>query len=450
MVYTYDNAERMSTVTDWLSKQTTYDYDRTGRLITTSFPTGVSEARTYNDANQLRRIVSTKSGSTLSGYTYTLDNAGNRTAVQDGSGTKSYTFDNLYRLTQVTYTDSTSQYYCYDRVGNRTATVSGCGSASYTYTNGDRMTRGNPGGTTYYYAYDNNGNQCRRYTSSISTCSISADDIYTWDYENRLTGAKWGGTNVSYTYRADSLRASKAINGGATTNYTWDVGTGLPVILQDSNYTYVYGLGLISQTDGSGNQTYMLPDGTKSNEVLTDSSGNSANTYKYDVFGGVRNTPGSSPKTDFRYAAEQFDDTLGLIYLRARYYDPATGRFLSKDPAGGKLSSPITQNKYVYAGANPVNGGDPTGLLTYVTPQGAYTGDFSEYAAAFSARRPAPTQAPPGGVNTYTRDVNGWDYQEIKGMLAKLLKSGGTGRVPVGSVAGGSRNSRSAKTLPQG
>ncbi|MBI2887586.1 MAG: RHS repeat-associated core domain-containing protein [Chloroflexi bacterium] len=66
--------------------------------------------------------------------------------------------------------------------------------------------------------------------------------------------------------------------------------------------------------------------------------------------------------TEFRYAAEQFDDTVNLIYLRARHYDPTTGRFLSKDPAGGKLSSPVTQNKYVYAGNNPVNGGDPTGL----------------------------------------------------------------------------------------
>jgi len=81
------------------------------------------------------------------------------------------------------------------------------------------------------------------------------------------------------------------------------------------------------------------------------------------VFGSVRSTSGTG-STEFRYAAEQYDDTVGLIYLRARYYDPSTGRFLSKDPAGGKLSSPVTQNKYTYAGNNPVNAGDPTGLST--------------------------------------------------------------------------------------
>jgi len=219
-----------------------------------------------------------------------------------------------------------------------------------------------------------------------------------------------GGTTVSYTYRADSLRASKAISGGATTNYTWDVGASLPVILQDGAYSYVYGLGLISQTDGAGSQTYMLPDGTKSNETLTDGGGTVSRSYKYDVFGSVRSTSGTA-STEFRYAAEQYDDTVGLIYLRARYYDPTTGRFLSKDPAGGKLSSPVTQNKYVYAGNNPVNGGDPTGMVTnaemnswmanvpvtYWTPSSGYTSSFSSYSAAFNARSSAPVPVPDGG-----------------------------------------------------
>ncbi|GEM_PF-3338472 len=102
---------------------------------------------------------------------------------------------------------------------------------------------------------------------------------------------------------------------------------------------------------------------------------------------------------------------MGLIYLRARYYDPSTGRFLSKDPAGGKLSSPVTQNKYVYANNNPVNAGDPTGLVTnaemnswmanvpvtYWTPSGGYTSSFSAYSAAFNASRSAPVPVPDGG-----------------------------------------------------
>lgn len=103
-------------------------------------PTGVSEARPYNNANQTATIIATKGGNIRSTYTYTLDDAGNRTAVQDGSGTESYAFDNLYRLTQVSYTDSTSQYYCYDWVGNRTSmsSTTGCGGTSYTCDNGDR------------------------------------------------------------------------------------------------------------------------------------------------------------------------------------------------------------------------------------------------------------------------------------------------------------------------
>ncbi|MGD0832665.1 MAG: RHS repeat-associated core domain-containing protein [Terracidiphilus sp.] len=61
------------------------------------------------------------------------------------------------------------------------------------------------------------------------------------------------------------------------------------------------------------------------------------------------------------YRGEQCDQTLGLYYLRARYYNPATGRFMSRDPEGGKTSNPRTLHKYLYADGNPINLLDPTG-----------------------------------------------------------------------------------------
>jgi RHS repeat-associated protein len=68
------------------------------------------------------------------------------------------------------------------------------------------------------------------------------------------------------------------------------------------------------------------------------------------------------------YRAEQYDSDLGLYYLRARYYNPATGRFLSRDPLAGDPADPKTLHKYLYANGDPVDLLDPTGRATYVKP----------------------------------------------------------------------------------
>jgi RHS repeat-associated protein len=140
-------------------------------------------------------------------------------------------------------------------------------------------------------------------------------------------------------------------------------------MLQDSeDNTYVYGLDLISRTDGEDNQEYYLTDGLGSTTGLTDDTGDLIDEYQYDVFGAVRDHSGDSPN-EFTFTGEQSDPT-GLEFLRARYYDPATGRFLGRDPV------PYIQ-RYAYAGSNPVNLTDPTGL----SPTGNLTADAMEYAA---------------------------------------------------------------------
>ena len=78
-------------------------------------------------------------------------------------------------------------------------------------------------------------------------------------------------------------------------------------------------------------------------------------TYDYDAFGNKVNSTGTTPN-NYLYRGEQYDSDLGLYYLRARYYNPATGRFLNVDPMAGD-----GQRRYQYAAADPVNGMDPSG-----------------------------------------------------------------------------------------
>ena len=93
---------------------------------------------------------------------------------------------------------------------------------------------------------------------------------------------------------------------------------------------------------------------------LTNTAGAVTDTYDYDAFGNKINSTGTTPN-NYLYRGEQFDSDLGLYYLRARWMNPLTGRFMSRDPEDGKLLDPKTLHKYLYADGDPVNGLDPTG-----------------------------------------------------------------------------------------
>jgi len=223
--------------------------------------------------------------------------------------------------------------YTYDPVGNRLT----LNAVEYTYDDADQMLTADD----VEYGYDDNGNQTSR-----------GSDTFDYDHEDRLTEAVIGEATSTYAYDGDGLRMSRTA-GGATTNYVWDVNAGLPVILQDSlDNSYVYGLDLISATDGTGDRTYFLYDGLGSTTDLADEDGTVTGTYAYDAFGPVRAHTGAS--TEWSYTGEQNDPT-GLEYLRARYYDPAVGRFLTQDPLA-------SIQQYAYVGNSPPNFTDPLGL----------------------------------------------------------------------------------------
>ena len=106
----------------------------------------------------------------------------------------------------------------------------------------------------------------------------------------------------------------------------------------------------------AGKQEYHLTDSLGSTTGLTDETGDLVVSYGYNVFGAIRAQTGTQPN-EFTFTGEQVDSS-GLQYLRARYYDNATGRFLVRDPL------PLLQ-RYPYVGDNPVNFADPTGLCKW-------------------------------------------------------------------------------------
>jgi len=140
-----------------------------------------------------------------------------------------------------------------------------------------------------------------------------------------------------------------------TTTFTWDIASGLPVVLDDGNQ-YLYGAGLSAMKQGSA-WSYYLADGLGSTMAVVDASGAVQKSYQYDVYGEVTGGSGSLAN-EFDFAGQQTDAT-GLQYLRARYYDPASGVFLSREPLA--VAPGWTGNPFGYAGASPVTFTDPTG-----------------------------------------------------------------------------------------
>jgi RHS repeat-associated protein len=191
--------------------------------------------------------------------------------------------------------------------------------------------------------YDANGNQTGR-----------GSDTFSYDHENRLTQAVIGGSSDASLYSGDGLRMSYTYL-GSPRNFVWDISSSLPLTLEDGVNTYVYGLDLISSTDSSGTQTYLHYDGLGSTVNLTDGTGTVFFSYWYDVFGAIRHQSGSGPSNHWKFAGEWRDWGSGLDHLRARHYDPSSGRFLSQDPARA-------DHPYAYVGNNPVAFIDPYGL----------------------------------------------------------------------------------------
>jgi RHS repeat-associated protein len=172
-----------------------------------------------------------------------------------------------------------------------------------------------------------------------------------------------GGATSAYTHDGDGKRASSTV-GGTTTRYIYDVAGGLPVLLDDGTRKYVYGLGLAYAVTGSSIEVYHT-DGLGSVRALTDAAGAVTATSRTDEFGIPTAATGSSGQP-FGYTGEQRDGETGLVYLRARMYDPATGRFMQRDPFAGRIGSPLSRNRYSYVLNNPVNLVDPSGLDSQV------------------------------------------------------------------------------------
>ncbi|MDH5607033.1 MAG: hypothetical protein OEY93_09105, partial [Anaerolineae bacterium] len=256
--------------------------------------------------------------------------------------------------------------YTYDATGNRLSeTVWGLTTTTYTYDEGNRLTHVDavdPLTDPKTHVYDANGNLVS-----------DPNATYAYDAANRLaTLTQTGGSVYTYTYNGLGDRLSQTVDSGTPTKYTLDIARGLTQVLSDGTTTYLYGAGRIGQFDTAW--TYPLGDALGSVRQLSDAAGTVILAQNYAPYGSVISSFGTGASS-YGFAGEWTDAT-GLQHLRARYMDPGTARFISRDTWGGDYNNPMSLNRWMYVMGNPVN---------YMDPSGKFASSFADFSVLDNA-----------------------------------------------------------------
>ena len=251
-------------------------------------------------------------------------------------------------------TDNTISY-SYDLAGNRT-------SQGGTYGSANRITAFN--GCTY--GTDADGNVTGR--TCPGTPSLTA--TFTWSSEGLLKTVTNQGVTTTLNYNASGRLVRVDVGGVANTHFLWDGEN--PLAELDGNatskrveYSYYPGLDYLHAIAQGTAAYFAHSDGFGNTIALTDAAKTLQRTYTYDDWGAL--TGGTDTHGFGGIDRQRFKGTLWLsvaggdmYYMRNRWYEPQTGRFLSEDPVG--LAGGL--NRYEYAGNDPIEGTDPSGLCT--------------------------------------------------------------------------------------
>ena len=364
----YDGVEQNALYYDFDSigrpvKVRLYDYTKDGYLNEVS-----CEYLTPEEGKTSTLISKYKVGSTS--YTYDYDEYGNITKIyENGTEKVSYTYDGFNQLIRENnrYLNKTITYD-YDVGGNLIS------KSEYTYTTET------PSSLNAQQNYDYQDLNWKDKLTSFNGQSITYDEIgnpltyrdgwnFTWKNGRQLATTKKTGYTISYEYDADGLRTQKTVN-GVTTDYYYEGNKLLREKTATKDIYYYYdNSGKVMGIRYNGANYYPLRNLQGDVVSLTDHNGNKVVNYVYDNWGKVISVTGSMAATlgkdnPIRYRGYYYDEETKFYYLRSRYYDPETCRFLNMDGAIGANAETINgdYNVFSYCKNDPVNLSDESGM----------------------------------------------------------------------------------------
>jgi RHS repeat-associated protein len=363
--YSYDELNRLETLTFGDGQVVGYDYFPDGLKQRVTNPNGTVSAFDYDAADRMTSISHTGPAGVVSAYQYFYDGNSNRERqVETNAGrteTTDYTYDFVNRLKTVTYPDRSTRYE-YDLAGNRIQEVTTGAEASdktfhYDAINRlERITDTATGAELTAYSYDPNGNTTSKTTAGVTT-------HFFFDIRDQLGEVRQGPSILGrYGYDYDGRRILKIGDDGRR-QYTYDQ---LSVVTEADQVNatvskYDYGMDQLVRLDNRGEgRSFFHLDGLRSTVSLTDADGGPRQSIFYDAWGNERDRIGASAN-NFTFTGHELDEETGLIYAKARFYDAEVGRFLSQDDLLGEADSPPSLHRYFYANQNPLAFIDPNG-----------------------------------------------------------------------------------------
>ena len=393
--YEYDGSSRLIAVKDSEGNQAvSYAYDTEGSLSKRQAANGLQTTYGYDYQNRLTSMTNETGKGVVSKYSSTYLKNGQKaeevSTVMDKNGkstkkTAAYTYDMLGRITRETKTGREDISYTYDANNNRKQMTIGNKTTAYQYNKNDELLRTDTLHTdtekndVVIYKNDKNGNQL----ATVNRSEIPAEakdtsyidvDVTLGDNQlndnvvnhynalNQLTETLTKNYKVSFTYDAEGLRTGKTVNGEKTV-YVWD---GDQVVMELSKggavqKRYIRGNDLVYVDKGENTEkTYYVTDMHGNVVQLLDESGNVTKTYEYDSFGNEVK-PEKKDENPYRYCGEYYDKETEEVYLRARYYEPSVGRFITRDTYTGESNEPLSLHLYTYCENDGVNAWDPSG-----------------------------------------------------------------------------------------
>ena len=420
--YEYDGSSRLISVKDSEGNQAvSYAYDTEGSLSERQAANGLKTTYGYDYQNRLTSMTNETGKGVVSKYSSTYLKNGQKaeevSTVMDKKGkstkkTAAYTYDMLGRITRETKTGREDISYTYDANNNRKQMTIGNKTTAYQYNKNDELLRTDTLHTdtekndVVIYKNDKNGNQL----ATVNRSEIPAEakdtsyidvDVTLGDNQlndnvvnhynalNQLTETLTKNYKVSFTYDAEGLRTGKTVNGEKTV-YVWD---GDQVVMELSKggavqKRYIRGNDLVYADKGENTEkTYYVTDMHGNVVQLLDESGNVTKTYEYDSFGNEVK-PEKKDENPYRYCGEYYDKETEEVYLRARYYEPSVGRFITRDTYTGESDEPLSLHLYTYCANDGVNMVDPSGHDRVIP--GMPTIDLKKYKKNIGYRRYIP------------------------------------------------------------
>lgn len=385
--YTFDSRNRLHTAVA-NTHTTTYTYLQNGWLDTVAQGNGTGVDYDYDTVGRVTNILNTAAGGAeLSRFEYDYDDNGNRIQqieTQNGFAadkvvTTGYIYDDLDRLESYTHNTSgttpsveSHSYTFYPSYDRKTETVVKDGvtlqDRSYTYDEThwvSTIVEAAPGKAgTITYLYDANGNTQAK---TNTTGDGPASTLFNYNQRNQLksvatgaAGSEAGQGQYDYNYAGMRIRHLGSERGDI--EYIYDDKSIIDEVVNGTNTEvahYRYGDRLLSLETGGAEQFYHYASlGTTAN--LTDASGQNQVAYRVDPYGEITKQEGESVNRQV-FTGHEHDTETGLIYMKARFYDPDIGRFLTQDTYLGENGTPPSLHRYLYAYGNPTINIDPDG-----------------------------------------------------------------------------------------